>query len=254
MPTAGGVARRLTAHVLGGRRAGLEPDSTRLAYTARVPEPGRYGTDESVTPDKEPPRLITSLRYRLDDFGFLTAGRSQVFVVDCRGRRGRHPPAPPPVQLTTGDADYADVGGAPTAARSRSSAPGTRRDDATSSTTCSSAPPTARGCAASPVAGRLRAPAFSPDGAALLHRRPRPGPGRLRLRRTPGDAVPGRPPAGARAAARPGAVPPRRRRPATVVVDGGVLVGVQRARRGGPAARAARRRRARDRSWTGRSR
>ena len=47
---------------LGAGRA-WSPDSTRIAYVARVPEEGRYGTEgrtgKDVPPEKEPPRRIT---------------------------------------------------------------------------------------------------------------------------------------------------------------------------------------------------
>jgi dipeptidyl aminopeptidase/acylaminoacyl peptidase len=82
LPTAGGTARRLTEHLLGAGAPVWAPDSRRLAYAARVPEQGRYGTVEGVGPGAEPPRLITTLTYRMDDVGFLTDRRSQVFVLD----------------------------------------------------------------------------------------------------------------------------------------------------------------------------
>ena len=82
LPTAGGAPRRLTDHHLGAGAPVWSPDSRRLAYVARVPEEGRYGTVEGVGPGAEPPRLITTLQYRLDDVGFLADRRSQVFVLD----------------------------------------------------------------------------------------------------------------------------------------------------------------------------
>ena len=108
LPTAGGAPRRLTDHPLGAGAPVWSPDSRRLAYVARVPEPGRYGTAQDVEPDGEPPRLITTLQYRLDDVGFVVDRRSHVFVVDLPA----DPEAeggPEPVQLTDGDADDVDV-------------------------------------------------------------------------------------------------------------------------------------------------
>ena len=87
LPAAGGAPRRLTDHHLGAGAPVWSPDSGRLAYTARVPEPGRYGTDEDVPPAAEAPRLITTLKYRADGVGFTNDRRSHVFVVDLPGRR-----------------------------------------------------------------------------------------------------------------------------------------------------------------------
>ena len=110
LPTAGGEARTLSEHPLGAGAPVWSPDSRRLAYTARVPEDGRYGTAEGVPPAAEPPRLITTLQYRLDDVGFLLDRRSQVFVLELPADFADDTvPGPPPVQVTTGDADCADV-------------------------------------------------------------------------------------------------------------------------------------------------
>jgi dipeptidyl aminopeptidase/acylaminoacyl peptidase len=110
MPTAGGTGRRLTDHHLGAGAPVWAPDSRSLAYTARVPEEGRYGTAPGVAPEAEPPRLITTLQYRRDDVGFLTDRRSQVFVLDLPPDFAEDTtPLPEPVQVTSGDADCADV-------------------------------------------------------------------------------------------------------------------------------------------------
>ena len=110
LPTAGGVGRRLTDHPLGAGAPVWSPDSRRVAYTARVPEHGRYGTVEGVTPAAEPPRLITTLQYRRDGVGFLVDRRSQVFVLDLPPDFADDTaPVPEPVQVTTGDADCEDV-------------------------------------------------------------------------------------------------------------------------------------------------
>jgi dipeptidyl aminopeptidase/acylaminoacyl peptidase len=108
LPTAGGSPRRLTDHPLGAGAPVWSPDSRRLAYTARVPEEGRYGTAEGVGPEAEPPRLITSLQYRLDDVGFLADRRSHVFVLDLPAGP-EDEVLPEPAQLTDGDVDDTDV-------------------------------------------------------------------------------------------------------------------------------------------------
>lgn len=106
LPVDGGEPWQVTSddqHPLGAGEPLWSPDSRRVAYTARVPEDGRYGTKEGVTAEKEPPRRITVFKYRLDNVGFVLDRRPQVFVVD--------PFADPaePTQITEGDYDHADV-------------------------------------------------------------------------------------------------------------------------------------------------
>jgi dipeptidyl aminopeptidase/acylaminoacyl peptidase len=103
LPTGGGEARRLTDQPLGAGSPVWSPDSTRLAYVARVPEEGRYGSSD-LKPDKEPPRRITRLMYRRDDFGFLDARRSHVWTVDLAGESH---------QVTHGDHNHDDVDWSP---------------------------------------------------------------------------------------------------------------------------------------------
>src|SRR3954454_22511621 len=82
LPTAGGTAQRLTDHHLGAGVPVWSPDSRRLAYAARVPEEGRDGTADGGGPEAAAPRLITTLKYRQDDVGFVSDRPSQVFVLD----------------------------------------------------------------------------------------------------------------------------------------------------------------------------
>jgi dipeptidyl aminopeptidase/acylaminoacyl peptidase len=105
LPTAGGDARKLTDHPLGASGPVWCPQSRRLAYVARIPEPGRYGTEKEITPGKEPPRRITSRKYRLDNLGFTIDRRPHVFVVDVEGGEPR--------QLTDGDVDDASPAWSP---------------------------------------------------------------------------------------------------------------------------------------------
>jgi dipeptidyl aminopeptidase/acylaminoacyl peptidase len=104
MPTGGGDARKLTDAKLGVADATWSGDSTRLAYLAREPEEGRYGTAEKITPEKERPRRLTTMRYRVDGVGYLFDRPRQIWVVDLDGA---------PQQITSGAIDHGDVAWSP---------------------------------------------------------------------------------------------------------------------------------------------
>ncbi len=111
---AGGEPMRLTDHPLGAGAPVWSPDGTRLAYSARVPEPGRYGTEDEdgkkPAAEAEPARLVTELAYRQDNLGFTRDRRQHVFVLDLTEldlAPGTDLPDLPftPRQLTAGDHD-----------------------------------------------------------------------------------------------------------------------------------------------------
>ena len=111
---AGGEPVRLTDHPLGAGAPVWSPDGSRLAYSARVPEPGRYGTEDAEgkkpSPDAEPARLVTELAYRQDNLGYTRDRRQHVFVLalpDLAPAPGADLPDLPLTarQLTTGDHD-----------------------------------------------------------------------------------------------------------------------------------------------------
>lgn len=87
IPADGGDAKRLTALPLGVENPVWAPDSRRIAFLARVTEPGRYGTagddGETVESAAEAPRRITRMDYRIDDIGFLRDRTKRLFVTDA---------------------------------------------------------------------------------------------------------------------------------------------------------------------------
>ncbi|WP_344506266.1 S9 family peptidase [Dactylosporangium maewongense] len=104
MPLAGGEPRRLTDLPLGAGTPAWSPDSARLAFSARVPQDGRYGTGktddgETVGADGEPPRRITRYFYRVDGLGFLLDRPAHLHVADLDGTV---------TQLTDGELGHGD--------------------------------------------------------------------------------------------------------------------------------------------------
>jgi dipeptidyl aminopeptidase/acylaminoacyl peptidase len=115
----GGEPVCLTDNPLGAGAPVWSPSGEQIAYVARVPEEGRYGTDEEVGSDAEPPRLIKDLRYLEDALGYGQDRRSHVFTVDV------HDLASDPLgwepssgtQVTQGDADHWSVAWSPDGSR-----------------------------------------------------------------------------------------------------------------------------------------
>ena len=79
------------------------PDGARLAYTARVPEPGRYGTLEGRDAAAEPPRRITGIRWHANGLGYIIDRPSHVFVIDAPGTDAEPFYAPAPVVVPEGE-------------------------------------------------------------------------------------------------------------------------------------------------------
>src|SRR5829696_6737665 len=162
MAVDGGEPRRVCEHPLGAESFAWSPDSTRLAYVARVPEAGRYGTDKDVPSEKEPPRRITGFKYRVDNLGFSFDRRPHVFVVDALADGAE------PVQVTRGDYDHGDPAWSPdgTSVVFVSARHETRDEDAYTDLFVA---PAAGGDAVRVTATDLDVarPAYAPDGATI---------------------------------------------------------------------------------------
>ncbi|HWI32285.1 MAG TPA: S9 family peptidase [Microbacterium sp.] len=124
----GGEALRVTDQPLGAGSFAWSPDGARLAYTARVPEPGRYGSVEGLDAAAEAPRHITGVRWHSNGVGYTADRPRHVFVVDVPDVTGEPAYEPAPavqpegeeqpkkaavpsesLPLTAGDADHAGV-------------------------------------------------------------------------------------------------------------------------------------------------
>lgn len=79
----GGEAVQVTDQPLGVGAFSWSPDASRLAFTARVGEPGRYNTVDDVDAGAEPPRRITGVRWHANGLGYTNDRPAHVFVVSA---------------------------------------------------------------------------------------------------------------------------------------------------------------------------
>lgn len=92
-PTDGGEARQLTHEKSGASQPTWSPDSRQIAYVART---GDYTPEKDRKPaEKNAPRVIRDLAYRLDGVGYMDHRRAHIFTVDIETGETR--------QLTDGD-------------------------------------------------------------------------------------------------------------------------------------------------------
>ena len=79
------------------------PDGTTLAYTARVPEKGRYGTVDGLDPASEAPRRITGIRWHANGLGYTLDRPAHVFVIAAPDTGAEPLYAPAPAVSVEGD-------------------------------------------------------------------------------------------------------------------------------------------------------
>jgi dipeptidyl aminopeptidase/acylaminoacyl peptidase len=77
----GGEPVQATDAPLGVSSFDWSPDGATLAFTARIPEPGRYGDVEGMDATAEAPRRITGARWHSNGLGYSTDRPGQLFVV-----------------------------------------------------------------------------------------------------------------------------------------------------------------------------
>ncbi len=77
----GGEPTVLTNQPLGVASFAWSPDSASIAFAARVPQPGRYGTVDGVGPGAEDARLIDSYQYRGNGLGYTEDKPKQLFLL-----------------------------------------------------------------------------------------------------------------------------------------------------------------------------
>jgi dipeptidyl aminopeptidase/acylaminoacyl peptidase len=77
----GGEPVQATDAPAGVSEIAWSPDGGMLAYTARVPEKGRYGTVEGLDASSEAPRRITGIRWHSNGLGYIADRPAHIFVV-----------------------------------------------------------------------------------------------------------------------------------------------------------------------------
>lgn len=81
VPAAGGEPVQATDAPLGVEGFAWSPDGRTLAYAARVPEKGRYGSVEGLDAAAEAPRHITGIRWNANGLGYIGDRPSHVFMI-----------------------------------------------------------------------------------------------------------------------------------------------------------------------------
>ncbi|MDR7190083.1 dipeptidyl aminopeptidase/acylaminoacyl peptidase [Microbacterium sp. BE35] len=78
---AGGEPVQATDAVLGVEDFAWSPDGASIAFVARVPEKGRYGSVEGLDAAAEAPRHITGVRWHANGLGYIGDRPAHVFVI-----------------------------------------------------------------------------------------------------------------------------------------------------------------------------
>ncbi len=98
----GGEPVQATDAPLGTSEPSWSPDGASIAFTARVPEKGRYGSVEGLEAPAEAPRRITGIRWHSNGVGYTLDRPAQVFVVDAPATDSEPAYEPAPAVLPEG--------------------------------------------------------------------------------------------------------------------------------------------------------
>lgn len=82
LPAEGGEPMVMSDAKLGVESFSFSPDSRQLVYVSRVPDEGRYGTLDGVSPGQEDPRIFTGNRLQRNGLGWFRDRPAQLFVVE----------------------------------------------------------------------------------------------------------------------------------------------------------------------------
>lgn len=80
IPSAGGEPVQVTDAQVGVESFSWSPDRRSIAFVARVPEKGRYGTVEGLEASAEAPRHISGIRWHANGLGYIGDRPAHVFV------------------------------------------------------------------------------------------------------------------------------------------------------------------------------
>ncbi|GAA1845362.1 S9 family peptidase [Microbacterium koreense] len=96
MDAAGSEPVQITDTALGVSEFAWSPDGARLAFIARVPDAGRYGTIDGLTAEAESPRHVSGVRWLANGVGYMADRPAHLFVVAAPDLGGEplYDPAP----------------------------------------------------------------------------------------------------------------------------------------------------------------
>ena len=115
IPVDGGEAMCVTDQPLGVSEFAFSPDGRLLAFTARVPEAGRYGSLDGVDAAHEDARRLSSLYLQANGLGWVRDRPAQLFVLDVPDVFGEPPVTPKGRAAGDAGADEPRRGGVPAA-------------------------------------------------------------------------------------------------------------------------------------------